>query len=108
MMIAIFSGLAVVIIGFFARQIYIFYAGPEIELLSPVDGAEVEEKVMISGSASSDATVIVNENFLAVDAEGNFKVEIEFDEGNHTLVVVVVDRNGREKTVRRSFSVVGR
>jgi hypothetical protein len=107
-MILVFTVLSILIVGFFTRQIFLFYSGPTLEITNPAESTTVSSPVSVSGNTSVDANVFVNDKEVTVDPNGNFKTEIQLTEGEHIVVVRAVDRNGREKARQRFFTVVGR
>jgi len=104
-LMAAMAVLIVVILGFFGRQIYIFYSGPRLEVAVPSEGDRVTSPVRIEGKVTTDAVLKVNSKDVPLDSEGRFETEIQLTTGEHTIVVTAEDRKERQRSVQR-FVVV--
>ena len=61
-----------------------------VEIISPMDGAELTESpITISGTVSDpEATVTVNDEEVEVAADGSFSAEVELSEGENPIEAV--------------------
>jgi hypothetical protein len=75
-----------------------------LTITSPLNGATLNSTtVNISGKTSPRADVFVNDKETKADAQGNFSLKIELEEGQNSLVVIANDESGN--VVEQVFSV---
>jgi cytoskeleton protein RodZ len=103
--IALSVAFAVLIIGFFIRQLIDFNAAPSLEITEPSEQAQVQSPVTVTGKTHSQASVTINNQPVTVQEDGSFTTQLSFTEGEHTLVVTSTSRGGQTKTVQRVITV---
>ena len=98
-----------IIIGFFAylwveyRQ---FVGAPELLVNTPSEGQTVEiPAVEVSGQTDPDAKVLVNNQEVGVDTEGNFKEEIKLNSSTNTVSIISTSKFGQAAKIDRTVFV---
>jgi hypothetical protein len=76
-----------------------------LSISSPTDGVTVTSpKIKVIGKTLPKAEVYVNETEGIADANGNFSLTVNLDDGDNSIVVTVVDPDG--KVAEREMTVV--
>lgn len=101
MTVAIFSGLTVLILAIFFRQIINFYQGPEVFLEKPQEDQTITSPFEIAGKAKNVVNLQINNQETDVNQEGNFSREIQLSPGDHTITVTGTSKDGKTKTMQR-------
>lgn len=84
----ILSTFLLLIIGYIGLQIYKFQTPPEITILEPLDGAEVnEESVTVKGEVDNNTVIEINDKPVETNDDGSFEKEIELKEGSNLITV---------------------
>lgn len=104
--IAAFSALGILIALFFIRQIIVFYTAPSLDITIPIEGEEVTSPFKVQGTTQSDASVIINDQPVTVDTNGEFTADIQLSPGQHTLIISSTNRSGRTGTTQRTITVI--
>ncbi|NLX62710.1 MAG: hypothetical protein GXZ06_09480, partial [Tissierellia bacterium] len=82
---------------------------PVLTVDEPEDGAKINrEYVHIIGNTSDNIAIkelLINEEAVEVDEEGNFHVRLLVDQGENTITVKAVDLAGNETVVERTVYV---
>lgn len=91
--------------GVFARQIYIFYTAPPLDVTTPKEAAQVASPVKIEGKTAADATVSVNNTSITVKPDGTFNSQLQLSPGDHNLVITATSRSNKKRTVYRLITV---
>ena len=70
---------------------------PELRILSPRDGIEIESgAVRIRGKTNQDAVVAIDGGPVDVDADGRFYQDVALEIGANNFEVIVADFNGQD------------
>ncbi len=101
----IIGGLIVLFIGFLLFQYRAAFIAPPLSITSPKDGAVFAQNVTVSGKTDSDATVIVNNEVIALDNNGDFTKQLAFFPGKAEIVIKARNRFGKETMVTREITV---
>lgn len=97
--------LILVVSGYLFYQYNRFVSPPNLTVDSPSENSVVKEaKLKVSGSTSSDATVIVNNQPFLVDEKGKFEGEIEISNSTHEVEVKSTSRADKETKIIRKIS----
>lgn len=98
-----------IILGFFVylwveyRQ---YVGAPELNVTSPKNQQTVEiPSALIEGKTDPDAKVMVNNQEIGVDKDGNFKEEIKLPASSNKLVITSTSRFGQASKVERTVFV---
>lgn len=84
----ILSTFLLLIIGYIGLQIYKFQTPPEITILEPLDGAEVDkESVTVKGEVDNNTVIEINDKAVETNDDGSFEKEIELKEGSNLITV---------------------
>lgn len=80
---------------------------PDLSISTPQDGAAFygsgEQIINVSGTADSDARVMINGSLVILSQNGNFSQKIVLEEGENIIEVVARDKAGNE--AREEISV---
>jgi cytoskeletal protein RodZ len=90
----------------FARQIVIFYRGPEINLDTPSVNQQVTSPIRVSGHTQNSVTLSVNQQSIPVSADGSFITEIQLSPGEHVITVTAVSQDGKSTTSQQPVTVL--
>ena len=94
------------IIAFAGMQWYRLRQPPYLQVTTPQENQAVSSIVVVQGKAQIDAVVTVNDEPIALQANGEFEKELELNTpGEQTITIVAEDRNQRATTVRRKVKV---
>ncbi len=97
--------LVVGILSYIWYQVRSFAAAPPLEIYQPaVEEIIKEEKVTTSGKTDPDAILTINNEFVAIDAEGRFDQEIKLEPGVNNIEIV--SKNKTDKPTRRVLKVL--
>lgn len=90
------AGVFLSLLGYVGLQWYNLTRPPELTLVSPEEQAQVASRVVVSGETNPDAIVTVNDQPVALQADGSFTTEIVLTtEGISTISVEATDRRGK-------------
>lgn len=94
------------VLTYLASQYYRFLKPPKLEVSQPQEGEIVRiRELTVSGQTDPDVSVVVNNQPVTVDAEGNFASQIEIDEASGEIRIVARSRSGKETTIMRKIKV---
>lgn len=66
-----------------------------LEILSPKDQAFVSsDRITVSGKTKPKSDVVVNDQEIKADNNGNFSTQVTLDEGENIIGIVAYDENG--------------
>lgn len=93
------------ITSLFARQIILFYKGPEISIDNPREEQTITSPFEVSGTASMEASVSVNNQTTLTNQSGEFTTQLQLDPGIHIITVTATDRDGKTTTTQRQVNI---
>ena len=96
---------ALLITALFTRQIILFYKGPEISIKTPGEEQTLTSPFEVSGTASIEASVLVNNQTTIINQSGEFTTQLQLDPGVHIITVTAKDRNGKTTTIQRQVNI---
>lgn len=106
--ITFITGIALVILStivYLSIQYSKYMSPPELTLVEPAEGQIVNQrKLTVLGKTEKDATVIVNNQPVLVDEEGNFALQINIISDTKEIVVSAKSRAGKETVIRRNIN----
>lgn len=83
-----------------------FVGSPNLTVNSPQDQQTVDiPTVVVSGRTDPETKVLVNNQSIGVDKEGNFKEEVKLSSSNNTLSIVAISRFGQSVKIERTVFV---
>lgn len=97
---------ALVIGAFLFFQIRSFNQPPPLIVLEPTESQEVRSPVVVRGKTATDCVVSVNSGSIAVDQDGNFRIDVPLTVGEQTITVNSTNRKGKTRVVQRTVHVV--
>jgi cytoskeletal protein RodZ len=100
---SILIGLIVLI--FFGFQVIQYSAAPPLAMNEPAEGIITTSPVMVKGSTSNQATVMINNRSAMVEPSGAYAVELQLSPGEHTIVVIATSRSGKKTTKERTIYI---
>lgn len=92
-------------LGFMIFQLFNWWSLPSLKLIQPQDGDTYGEKITFKGSTARDATVVVNDQQVVVDQNGQFTLDLIFPGGTHTVIIEAKNRLGKSRLLERTFTV---
>jgi hypothetical protein len=93
------------IVGYGLFQARNLIAGPQISLITPIDGSAVANSlVTISGKAHNISFISLNDRPIFIDQQGNFNEQLVLSPGYNVWTLMAKDKFGR--TVSKQFSLV--
>lgn len=103
--ITILSVLFILLSGFLAFQYRSFFIPPRIDLTSPKAESTVPQDTTVAGITDSDATVIVNNESVAVNNSGEFTKKLTLFPGKTTITIKATNRLGKQTVLERVVTV---
>lgn len=95
-----------IVFAFIAYQFRFIFLPPPLAVLSPKNNAVISgERVRVLGTTDPEATVVVNNNPVAVDQSGAFKKNLNVFPGKTQITVKSINKFGRESVVVRQIEV---
>lgn len=92
------------ILGYLAFQYLTFIRPPGLEVSTPFENQVVKESsIRVSGNTDPEASIVVNNQPVIVEEDGNFVTEIEIFEGTSEIVIMAKSRSGKETVIRRKI-----
>ena len=102
----ILVGLAVfTFLGFLGFQLLTWWSYPSLKLIQPQNGDTYGEKVTFKGVTAKEATVKVDDQQVIVDQNGQFTLDIIYPAGTHTILIESTNRQGKTRSLERTFTV---
>lgn len=98
---------ALLIVGYGAFEARRLIAGPEISILSPLDGSSTSTNmVLISGIAQNISFLTINDSPAFTDEAGHFSETLSPPPGYAIFTVAATDRFGRRASVKVAISIL--
>ena len=95
-----------IVFGFIAYQFRFVFLNPPLNIISPKNNSVVlGSRISVSGTTDPEATVVVNNNPIAVDQTGSFKKNLNVFPGKVQIVVKSINKFGRQTVVSRQIEV---
>jgi cytoskeletal protein RodZ len=98
--------IAVLIAGFFIRQIIIFASAPSISVIEPKEYAQTTSPVTISGQTQAQVALTINNRIVNVSETGQFTTQVNLPPGEHTLIITATSRSQKSTTLERSLTIL--
>lgn len=96
----------ILILGYLGIQYTKFMSPPSLEITKPKEEEVIlSNRITVEGKTETDSKLEVNNQPVLVDADGNFKEEIEVSKETKELVFKSISRSGKETEVVRKISV---
>lgn len=92
-------------LGFLTVQLISWWSYPSLKLIQPQNGDTYGEKVTFKGVTAKEATVKVDDQQVIVDQNGQFTLDIIYPAGTHTILVASTNRQGKTRSLERTFTV---
>ncbi len=97
--------LVVGVLSYIWFQVRSFAAAPGLEIFEPkIEEIVRDDKVKITGKTDPTAYLTVNNEFIAINTEGNFECEVKLEPGLNN--VDVISKNKNEKNTRRTLKIL--
>jgi len=102
-LVGIFT-IIIAVLGYLTFQYLNFIRPPNLEINRPLENQVIEESTIeVAGTTHPDASVVVNNQPVIVEEDGNFLTEVEIYEGTNEIVITAKSRSGKETMVRRKI-----
>jgi cytoskeletal protein RodZ len=96
----------VILFGYLMVQYVRFVSPPSLHLNSPQENQVITTgNVTVFGETDSDAKVVVNNQPIAVSADGKFSIDMNVAVETKEIVVTASSRSGKVTEIRRKVSV---
>ncbi len=104
---AIFIFFAILcLIGYLFLQYRIATANPPLSVSSPKEGQKITgSAVTVSGTSDPNATILINDNPVAMDGNGSFTKKIPVFSGSFIIKIKAQSRFGKETEIDRHIEV---
>ncbi|MDQ3098536.1 MAG: helix-turn-helix domain-containing protein [bacterium] len=105
----VFVSAIAVLFAYVWVQYQSFAGAPQLEIFSPKDGIVVQKPdIDVEGKTSSNSTLTLNGQNVALAQDGYFKSSVQMSEGVNVLTFVAVNEVGKSTTEKRlvRFDVV--
>lgn len=99
------AGLIILFLGYLFFQYRSAFFAPSLSISSPKEGSMVSKNVLVTGKTDSNATVLVNNEAVALDNKGVFIKRLELFPGKTTITIVSKSRFGKETKLTREIVV---
>lgn len=93
---------------------YLFYqyrnitSPPPLDITSPKEGQIFSsERIAVTGITNTDAVVLINNQKIAVNDNGNFSTTLTLSPGTNIVVIESVSKYNRKSTVKRTIRIQG-
>ncbi len=87
-------------------QINNFLQPPSLELSSPTDNITIDERfIEVTGKTAPEAQILINNQEIAVDKEGQFNELVSLQPGLNTLEITAKTKHSREQVVYKQIVV---
>lgn len=94
------------VFGYLGTQFINFSSPPSLTIDTPHDNEVVVGKfVVVSGTTSADAKIVVNNQPVLVDQNGKFLVGLEVSSDTKEIVITATGRSGKMTEVRKKILV---
>jgi cytoskeletal protein RodZ len=101
----VMGGMGIVFLTLFSYVLFqwrTLQQAPLIEINQPAEGAIVSGTFTLAGRTNQDVVLQVNDQPVALQADGSFETSVTYDqEGVRAVEVMAIDRRGRTNSVRR-------
>lgn len=100
------SLIALVLCGYFLRQILILNSSPKLELTQPSPNATIGiHDLVVKGQTDPDVAVSVNGQLAQVDKEGAFQTGLFLPSGQNIITVVATSKSNKSTKLTRTVLV---
>lgn len=95
------------LVGYLLLQFRIATANPSLSVVSPKEGQKITAStITVSGTSDPNATIVINDNPVAMDSNGSFTKKIPVFSGSLTIKIKAQSRFGKETEVDRHIEVL--
>ncbi len=100
------GAVALAILGYLIFQYIGFISPPRLNVDTPTDGQVItSNKVTVSGSTDTEASINVNNQPVIVGEDGRFESQVEVVTETREVVVTAKSRSGKETRISRKIEV---
>lgn len=93
------------VLSYIWYQVRSFAAAPALDIYGPkIEEIVRDDKVKIFGQTDPTAYLTINNEFIAINTEGNFECEVKLEPGLNN--VDVISKNKNEKNTRRTLKIL--
>lgn len=94
------------VIGYLVFQYMRFIRPPKLEVYKPKEEEVLlTKKVQVEGKTDTDAKLLINNQPVLLDQEGNFFIEIEIAENTTELTIKAESRSGKATVIVRKIKL---
>lgn len=92
-----------------SQELKVYYKkeGPKLDLQTPQENQEFsknQQEIQISGTTDVGSSISINDRFVQITDEGNFKYKLKLADGENIITVIARDRAGNETNLERKVT----
>lgn len=96
------------VIGYLLFQYRYAFFSPPLDVTTPKEmTTTASSSVIVSGFTDANATVLINNDTVAVDADGNFRKTVALFSGKNTITIKVINHFGKVTMLQRHVMETG-
>ena len=100
---AVVVGLVLIFFGYLWIEYRYLVGAPFLEVSKPLDQQAFEsQKVIVSGKTSPEAKLMINNQEVTIDGDGNFSQELELQESVNKILVSSTSKFGKTTNIERT------
>lgn len=105
-LIVIIVSFIVVFFGYLFLQYQSYTSPPDLIVNKPMEGETVKtSKIEIAGKTDIDAVVAINNQKIALSANGEFTINLLLSPGINTIIIESTSKYGKKRTITRTIQV---
>ncbi|SRR5258708_35637240 len=94
----------IMVLGYLGFQYRKFNSAPYLVVDQPTEGETLYSRtVEVKGKTEIDATVVVNNQPVLIDGNGNFDTQVDVNKDKNQIVVTAKSRSGKESVISRTI-----
>ena len=93
------------LLGYLGYQYRAMYFPPALTINSPKQNAQISDEVVVSGTTDPNATIVVNNESVSLDTNGEFSKKLTLFPGKTSISIVAKNRFGKETSVQRDINI---
>lgn len=103
-LVAFILGLTI-LFGYLGYQLRTMFIPPPLAIESPLDNAQTQSSIIVTGTSDPNATIYVNNESVSISPDGKFTKTLTLFPGKNTITVKSKNRFGKETILERQIVV---
>lgn len=96
----------IILIGYILFQYRYAIINPPLQVTSPKSSQVFSKSINISGKTDPNATVLVNDQAVSLDKDGNFTKQLTVFPGKTVITIKAINRLGKSSEIKKQIEVV--